>query len=54
MTISDGDWGVLFGSPLAIGLWTVAFVGFVLPIIVGKRLKKRIHMAKEEASSITD
>ena len=54
MTISDGDWTTLFASPLSIGLWVIAVVGFVLPIIVGKRLKKRIHMAKDEASSTTD
>ena len=54
MTISDGDWTTLFASPLSVGLWVIAVVGFVLPIIVGKRLKKRIHMAKDEASSTTD
>jgi putative tricarboxylic transport membrane protein len=54
MTISDGDWTALFASPLSIGLWVVAIVGFVLPILVGKRLKKRIHMAKEDAGSTTD
>ncbi len=54
MTISDGDWSALFASPLSIGLWTIAVVGFVLPILVGKRLKKRMHMAKEEPGSTSD
>jgi putative tricarboxylic transport membrane protein len=54
MTISDGDWSALFASPLSIGLWTIAVVGFVLPILVGKRLKKRMHMAKEAPGSTSD
>ena len=36
MTISDGDWTALFDSPLSIGLWMFAIVGFLLPIIVGR------------------
>ncbi|MCO6185238.1 tripartite tricarboxylate transporter permease [Rhizobium sp. L1K21] len=36
ITISDGDWSVLVGSPLAIGLWALGIAGFVLPIIVGR------------------
>ncbi len=44
----------LVGSPLAIGLWVVAIVGFVIPIIFGRALKARIHMAKEQAGSTSD
>jgi putative tricarboxylic transport membrane protein len=47
-TISDGDWTVLFTSPLALLLWAIAVVGIVLPILVGKRIKRRMHMAEEE------
>jgi len=43
LTISDGDYGVLVGSPLAIGLWVVAFIGFILPIVVGPMLRARMH-----------
>nr|HMQ95522.1 tripartite tricarboxylate transporter permease [Amaricoccus sp.]HMR54953.1 tripartite tricarboxylate transporter permease [Amaricoccus sp.]HMU01954.1 tripartite tricarboxylate transporter permease [Amaricoccus sp.] len=53
MTISDGDWTVLFTSPLAIILWTIAVVGFVLPILVGKRIKRRMHMSEEEPGGAT-
>ncbi len=35
LTISDGDWSTLFSSPLAIGLWAAAIIGFVLPIFFG-------------------
>jgi putative tricarboxylic transport membrane protein len=54
MTISDGDWGILVASPLAIGLWTIAIAGFVLPILVGGVLKRRMHMRRDEESAISD
>lgn len=43
MTISDGEWSALVGSPLAITLWAVAIIGFVAPILFGKyfRVKRR-------------
>ncbi|WP_108660972.1 tripartite tricarboxylate transporter permease [Acuticoccus kandeliae] len=43
MTISDGDWSIFVGSPLAIGLWAVAITGFLLPIVIGRRMKRRIE-----------
>lgn len=56
MTISDGDWSVLVGSPLAIGLWAVAIIGFVMPIIFGRVLKGRMAKArrKDEEGSLVD
>jgi putative tricarboxylic transport membrane protein len=53
MTISDGDWSILFGSPLAIGLWLVAVVGFVLPMVVGKRIKQSMHATEDEPGGAT-
>lgn len=41
LTISDGDWGILWSSPLAIGLWIFAIVGFLLPIFVGRFVRPR-------------
>jgi len=43
MLSNDGDWSILVGSPLAIGLWAIAVAGFVLPIIFGKNVKKRME-----------
>lgn len=43
MTISDGDWSALIGSPLAIVLWLIAIAGFVLPMILGRRVKQNIE-----------
>ncbi|MXN65631.1 tripartite tricarboxylate transporter permease [Stappia sp. GBMRC 2046] len=40
--ISDGDWSVLVGSPLAIGLWAFAILGFIAPLIVGRYFRPKI------------
>ncbi len=42
LQISDGDWSIFVGSPLAIGIWAIAIAGFVLPIFFGKKVKKRM------------
>jgi len=56
ISISDGDWSVLVGSPLAIGLWTIAIVGFILPIVFGAALNRRMKFAalKEEEGELVD
>jgi putative tricarboxylic transport membrane protein len=46
-------WTALFGSPLAIGLWMVAIIGFALPILYGKRVQRRMHMTHEEEGEDT-
>lgn len=51
MTISDGDWSVLVGSPLAIILWLIAITGFVLPMFMGKRMKARMQKSRTESVS---
>ncbi|WP_110650366.1 tripartite tricarboxylate transporter permease [Salinicola peritrichatus] len=48
MQISDGDWSILWSSPLSIGLWLVAIIGLVLPVIVGPILRRRMQAAKEK------
>ena len=40
MTLSDGDVGYLFSSPISIGLWIAAIAGFVAPIFLRGLLKK--------------
>ncbi|MEZ5829590.1 MAG: tripartite tricarboxylate transporter permease [Dongiaceae bacterium] len=52
LTISDGDWSILWGSPLAIALWTFAILGFVLPIFIGRFVRPKAAVgqaAVEEA-----
>ncbi|MGI9332438.1 MAG: tripartite tricarboxylate transporter permease [Gammaproteobacteria bacterium] len=34
MVISNGDWTFLFSTPIAIGLWLAAIVGFVAPLFL--------------------
>ena len=43
LNISNGDWTVLWRSPLCIGLWVMAITGLVLPFFLGKffRVKQR-------------
>jgi putative tricarboxylic transport membrane protein len=39
LTISNGEWSILWGSPLALGLWIAAITGFVAPLLVGRFLR---------------
>ncbi len=43
LQVSDGDWSIFVGSPLAIGIWAIAIAGFVLPMFFGKKVKKQMH-----------
>lgn len=54
MTISDGDWTALFASPLSIGLWLIAIVGFVLPIVLGPVLRRRLIPRKDDVGALVD
>ncbi len=40
MIISDGEWTYLFSSPIAIGLWVAAVLGFVAPMFLRGVLQK--------------
>ena len=40
MVISGGEWTYLFSSPISIGLWIAALVGFVAPVFVSRFFKK--------------
>ncbi|MEX2320767.1 MAG: tripartite tricarboxylate transporter permease, partial [Saccharospirillum sp.] len=52
MIISDGDWGILWGTPLALGLWLVAGIGLLLPYLVGPILRARMRASiREDAVS---
>ncbi|GLQ35347.1 tripartite tricarboxylate transporter TctA [Amylibacter marinus] len=54
MTISDGDWLTLVGSPLAIILWIIAITGFVLPMMLGRRMKNKMEAARNEEEFVGD
>ncbi len=40
MILSDGDWTYLFSSPISIGFWIAAVLGFIAPIFLRQFLKK--------------
>ncbi len=42
MTISNGDWTALFDSALSVGLWSVAIIGFVVPILFGRYFRPKL------------
>ncbi len=48
LVISDGSWGILWGTPLAIGLWLFAALGLILPYIIGPILRRRMRSAITE------
>ncbi|CUH40419.1 Tripartite tricarboxylate transporter TctA family protein [Jannaschia seosinensis] len=54
VNIADGDYSVLISSPLTILLWTVAAVGFVLPILVGGLVRRRMRMARDAKGGVRD
>ncbi|WP_163263981.1 tripartite tricarboxylate transporter permease [Chelativorans alearense] len=41
LTISDGEMSILWGSPIAITIWTLAILGFVAPLLVGRFLRPK-------------
>ena len=49
LVLSDGDWTALWSTPLSIGLWLVAGIGLVLPVLVGPILRRRMHAAMKES-----
>lgn len=48
MVLSDGEWSILWGSPLAMGLWVFAGLGLALPYLVGPILRRRMRAAIKE------
>lgn len=47
LVLSDGDWGALLNSGLSIGLWTVAILGLLLPIIIGPVIRAKMARSKK-------
>jgi putative tricarboxylic transport membrane protein len=46
MTIHDGDWFMLISSNVSIVIWSITFVGFVLPFFFRKKIKSTISQLK--------
>ncbi|ANG63950.1 tripartite tricarboxylate transporter TctA [Marinobacterium aestuarii] len=54
LTLSDGDWTVLWSSGLSVGIWAVAIAGLVLPYLIGPVLRRRMAAAQDKDHSIVD
>jgi len=54
VTIDNGNWWTLVDSPLALTLWAIAIIGFVLPLIVGARVKAGMHARRDDEGAISD
>lgn len=50
LVLSDGDWLGLLDSGLSIGLWVVAALGLILPLIVGPIVRAKMNRAKSHVS----
>jgi len=50
LTISDGDWSILWASPMAIAIWTLAIVGALLPVVFGRMVRARTRSLAGEAA----
>ena len=37
LALSGGDWSVLFSSPIAIALWLVSGLSFLVPVLLARR-----------------
>ncbi len=54
LTISDGDLSILWGSWLAIALWTIAVVGFFAPIVIGRYFRIGVDRTADVVEANTD
>jgi putative tricarboxylic transport membrane protein len=54
LTISDGDWTILWSSGLSVGIWAVAILGLVLPYLIGPVLRRRMAAAQDKDHRIVD
>ncbi|KEP69253.1 tripartite tricarboxylate transporter permease [Thioclava sp. BHET1] len=54
ITIDNGNWFTLIDSPLAITLWVIAIIGFILPLIFGRKVKSQMSQRRDEEGSIKD
>jgi putative tricarboxylic transport membrane protein len=54
LTISDGDPSILWGSWLAIAIWSIAIAGFIAPLVLGRFLRPRIPRTPRVERADTD
>lgn len=50
MNLSGGDASILWTSPIAISIWTLAIIGILTPLILGPFLRRKIKTVEEGAA----
>lgn len=51
MSLSGGDWGVLFSSPIAVTLWVLALASMVVPPLLARRTRLPLTTAAAEGET---
>lgn len=46
MKLSDGDWGILWGSSISITIWTISLCGLILPVLIGPMLRRKMNQQR--------
>ncbi|MEN8889697.1 MAG: tripartite tricarboxylate transporter permease, partial [Celeribacter marinus] len=54
ITIDNGDWMTLVDSPLSITLWLIAIIGFILPVIFGRKVKAQMRARADDEGALSD
>ena len=47
MTIHDGDWLKLLSSNVSLVIWSITFIGFILPFFFRKKIKSTVSQLKK-------
>jgi len=47
LSLSNGDWGVLYGSPITIALWVMVVVSLFLPLVMRRRKPAKVVVVQE-------
>ncbi len=47
LSLSNGDWGVLYGSPITIALWVMVVASLFLPLVMRRRKPAKVVVVKE-------
>lgn len=47
LSLSNGDWGVLYGSPITIALWVMVVASLFLPLVMRRRKPTKVVVVKE-------
>ncbi|MCE2030141.1 tripartite tricarboxylate transporter permease [Sessilibacter corallicola] len=52
LTLSDGNWSVLWSSSLSVSIWALALLGLVLPYLIGPILRRRMANSSADTTQV--